>query len=105
MADMVLGIFGSSDDVEGAIEQLKENGIDTKDMSIITDESRSLISLGVPKEDVNAYKERIKIGAILLAVPVSHDKSTELRVILDQNGAAQIRTVHAKAQVHQRVAL
>lgn len=105
MADMVLGIFSSSDDVEGAIEQLKENEIDLKDMSIITGRSGSLIGLGIPKEDVNAYRERIRIGAILLAVPVSHDKSTELRVILDQNGAAQIRTLHAKAQIHSHVAL
>lgn len=58
----------------------------------------ALTGLGLPEEDARVYEQRVKAGAILLAVPVltgehnGHRK--DARSILESNGAETVREVH-----------
>lgn len=64
----------------------------------------ALIGLGVPEEDAREYEERIKAGAILLAVPSPEDKEEEVRAIFEEHGATQIRSINADwqgGQIHR----
>lgn len=58
----------------------------------------ALIGLGVPEEDARGYEEKIKAGAILLAVPAPEDKEEEVRAIFEEHGADQIRSINADWQ-------
>lgn len=53
----------------------------------------ALVGLGVPEEDAKVYEQKIKEGAVLLAVPISTGQYLEVRELLEDNGADQIRTV------------
>jgi uncharacterized membrane protein len=53
----------------------------------------SLVGLGIPEEDARLYEERIKSGAILLAVPTSENKEDLVMDIMDRYGADQIKSV------------
>lgn len=55
----------------------------------------ALIGLGVPEEDARVYEERIKAGAILLAVPSPEEREEEVRAVFEEHGASQIRTITA----------
>jgi hypothetical protein len=52
-----------------------------------------LMGLGVPEEDARYYEDRIREGGILLAVPTEIDQDDEVRHILQDNGADQIRSI------------
>lgn len=52
-----------------------------------------LVGLGVPEEEAKVYEERIKEGAILLAVPTSDENEDDARRILEEQGASQVRAV------------
>lgn len=52
-----------------------------------------LMGLGVPEEDARYYEDRIREGAILLAVPVSPGREDDVREILEDNGVDQLRTI------------
>jgi hypothetical protein len=55
-----------------------------------------LVSLGVPEQEAQRYEQRVKEGAILLAVPVNDRLSfSEARSILEKSGADSINEVHA----------
>jgi hypothetical protein len=55
-----------------------------------------LISLGVPEEQAHMYEQRIKEGAVLVAVPTTDRLSfAEVRNILHSSGADTINEVHA----------
>ncbi len=54
----------------------------------------ALTHLGVPEEEARTYEERIRSGAILLAVPVSSDQTQEVTNILQNNNADQVRTLN-----------
>lgn len=56
----------------------------------------ALVGFGVPEEEARAYEEQIKQGAILLAIPVRAGREDEARAVLEESGADQIRTIHAK---------
>jgi len=53
----------------------------------------ALVSLGVPEETARVYEDRIKEGAILLAVPSIDDTEGEARQIMEDHGADQTRYV------------
>lgn len=175
MAQMVLGIFADRADAEAAIEDLKDEGYNPKDISIImkdVEEGRAvagttganvaegavagattggalgalagllvgigaialpgiggllvggplaaalglsgaaattvsgavtgalagglvgaLTGLGIPEEDAKVYEERIKSGAILLAVPARTGDGEDAKDILLDHGADQVRSV------------
>lgn len=56
----------------------------------------ALVGLGVPEEEAREYEERIKSGAILIAVPQKTEKTDEVREILEEHGADKIRSVVMK---------
>lgn len=53
----------------------------------------ALVNLGVPENEAQAYEEKIRAGAIFVAVPVMSEKEDRARAILERNSAEQIRTV------------
>lgn len=53
----------------------------------------ALTGLGVPESDARVYEERINAGGILLAVPAAADEVDEVRAILEDYNADQIRSV------------
>jgi hypothetical protein len=53
----------------------------------------ALMGLGVPESDAKVYEERIREGAILLAVPTRNEGDTEARGILETHGAEQTRFI------------
>jgi hypothetical protein len=56
----------------------------------------ALVGLGVPEENARVYEQRVKEGAILLAVPTNDKLSlSEVRGILEAHGANSISEVHA----------
>jgi uncharacterized membrane protein len=52
----------------------------------------ALVGLGVPEEDARIYEDRIKEGGILIAVPVRSGNASEVRTILEDNGADRVRS-------------
>lgn len=57
-----------------------------------------LIALGIPEDEARIYEENIKSGAILVAVPTSSLSDTEIRDILQENHADQIRPIDVKSE-------
>lgn len=57
-----------------------------------------LIGLGLPEEDARIYEDRIKEGAILLAIPSNEETVSEVTELLDDLGAEQINVVSARAE-------
>lgn len=51
----------------------------------------ALVGLGVPEEDARIYEERVKDGGILVAVPVRSGNTSDVRTILEDNGADRVR--------------
>jgi uncharacterized membrane protein len=58
----------------------------------------ALTGLGVPREDAQVYEERVRSGAILLAVPARASHEDEVREILDDNAAEQVRVVNMRGE-------
>lgn len=57
----------------------------------------ALVGLGVPEENARIYEQRVKEGAILLAVPTSNTLSfSEVRGILEAHGAESVSEVRAE---------
>lgn len=54
-----------------------------------------LVGLGVPEEEAKVYEDKIKKGAILLAVAASPVIEEEVIEILEDNNATHIRTISA----------
>lgn len=53
-----------------------------------------LVGLGVPQETATIYEERLKEGAVLLAVPtITTETENRVRECFEKYGADQIRTV------------
>lgn len=52
-----------------------------------------LAKLGVSKEDAKIYEERIRNGAMLLAVPVYEDEEDEVKMVLENHDATDIKTI------------
>lgn len=52
-----------------------------------------LVGLGIPEEDAKVYEERVKSGAILLAVPTTASTEDDAREILETYGADQVKSV------------
>ena len=56
----------------------------------------ALVGLGVPEDSARVYEDRVKEGAILLAVPTNDSLShADVRGILETQGAESINEVHA----------
>lgn len=53
----------------------------------------ALVNIGVPEEDARLYEERVKSGAILVAVPARTGEHREASAILRENGAEQVKTI------------
>ena len=51
-----------------------------------------LVGLGVPEEDARVYEDRVKSGAILVAVPLRDANEESVRGILEDNGAERVRS-------------
>lgn len=55
-----------------------------------------LVGMGIPEDEARIYEDRIREGAVLIAVP-SKDNSTQAKQILEDHGADQVRSVGAAA--------
>lgn len=53
----------------------------------------ALVNLGIPEEDAKVYEDRVRGGAILVAVPEMTGMHMEVSAILTENGAEQVKTV------------
>ncbi len=53
----------------------------------------ALVGLGIPEDEAKIYEDRIKAGAILIAVPTTLGRQDEVRSILEDYGATQIKTL------------
>ncbi len=58
-----------------------------------------LVNLGIPREDAEQYANRVKEGAILVAVPATIGSGRKARAILEDNGAETIKTLHVTDEV------
>lgn len=58
----------------------------------------ALMGFGVTQEDAKVYEEKIKKGGILVAVPAQEGKEEEVIIILNDNGADQVRSVKPSTQ-------
>lgn len=58
----------------------------------------ALVGLGVPEEDARVYEERVKSGAILVAVPALTSDHREASAILRERGAEQVKDIEMKDQ-------
>lgn len=54
----------------------------------------ALMGLGLTKEEAEVYEERIKEGALLVAIPVSEEREEEVMSILSRFNATDITSVH-----------
>ncbi|MFO0703751.1 MAG: low temperature-induced protein [Patescibacteria group bacterium] len=52
-----------------------------------------LSKMGVPKEEVGRYEERIRNGGILIAVPTNKKSDDEVRKIMENNDGEDIKTI------------
>jgi uncharacterized membrane protein len=52
-----------------------------------------LVKLGIPESEARVYEERVNAGAILVAVPTRNDNEDEVRQILEENSATNIRSI------------
>lgn len=59
----------------------------------------ALMSLGLSKNDAEAYQESIMQGGILVAVPAMTNEATQVRGILEDNGADKIRSIESESEV------
>jgi hypothetical protein len=57
-----------------------------------------LVGLGVPEEDARVYEDRIKAGAILLIVPASEMNEVEVKGVMEDYNADQVRTIDSKRE-------
>jgi hypothetical protein len=62
----------------------------------------ALMGLGVSEEDARYYEDRIREGGILVAVPVSMGRHDEVREVLEDHGADQVRMVSDESSVPRR---
>lgn len=53
----------------------------------------ALVKLGVPESEARVYEERVKSGAILVAVPTRNDNEDEVREVLEEKNATNIRSI------------
>lgn len=63
----------------------------------------ALVGIGVPEEDARVYEDRVKSGAILVAVPALSSEHGEASAILNEHGAEQVKSIDTKephAEVH-----
>jgi hypothetical protein len=56
----------------------------------------ALMSLGLPEEDAKVYEQSIQAGGILLAVPTKRGEEEEVRAILENFGADQVRAISSE---------
>jgi len=56
----------------------------------------ALVKLGIPEEDAIVYEEKVKSGAILVAVPEMSGKHREVSIILTDQGAEQVKTINLR---------
>ena len=56
----------------------------------------ALVKLGIPEEDAKVYEEKVKSGAILVAVPEMVGKQMDVSSVLTDHGAEQVKTVDLK---------
>jgi hypothetical protein len=52
-----------------------------------------LVGLGVPEEDAHIYEDRVKAGAILLVVPATSYNEDEVKDVLTDYSADQVRVI------------
>lgn len=61
----------------------------------------ALVGLGVPEQDARFYEERIKEGGVLIAVPVTDMQAGDVKDILDEHGADNIREVEMDKAIEE----
>jgi uncharacterized membrane protein len=53
----------------------------------------ALVGLGLPEHEAREYEDRIKQGGILVVIPSTRGREDEIRDILSDNGADQIKAI------------
>lgn len=54
----------------------------------------ALMGLGLSKDEAQVYEERLKEGALLVAIPVTEEREAEVRTILSRFNATDVTSVH-----------
>ncbi len=62
----------------------------------------SLMGLGIPEDEARVYEDRIKEGAILVAVPAREGNVSEAMNILEDFGADQVRSIDVSDDYYRR---
>ena len=55
----------------------------------------ALTGLGLSEEDAQVYEQTIRSGGILLAVPSLNEEEDEIKAVMENNNAEQIKTVES----------
>jgi uncharacterized membrane protein len=63
----------------------------------------ALVGIGVPEEDARIYEERVRSGAILVAVPAFSNEHREASAILREHGAEQVKNIDMVDNAHANV--
>lgn len=58
-----------------------------------------LASLGMSKDEAKMYEDRIREGGILIAVPIMADMEDDVREILENYGADQVRSIRTSEEL------
>lgn len=53
----------------------------------------ALVKLGIPEKEARVYEERVNAGGILIAVPTNNDNEDEVREVLEEENATNIRSI------------
>lgn len=60
----------------------------------------ALLGLGLPEDDAKLYEQRVREGAILVAVPASYDTAEEAMDILEDHDATDIKVAGTKRDAY-----
>ncbi len=63
----------------------------------------ALVNLGIPEADAKIYEDRVKSGAILVAVPETTGNDLEVNEILTDHNAEQVKTVDMEVSARNNI--
>ena len=61
----------------------------------------ALIGLGLPEDEARMYEDKIRSGGILVAVSAAQDAASDIRAILEDNNAEQIKVLSVDMPIEE----
>lgn len=97
MAKSVVGLFESTRDAQGAMQELERAGFETSNISFVQQTinglDRSLVSAGIPEHDASIYAEGVQQGGALIVLQaLPNADATRAAEILDRYNVVDIDT-------------